>query len=197
MSVSGSWIHYHTLYSSSAVCHPVFVAVCVFYISPLPPPSFLPHLLLLCVCLWLWQLSSTPERDRLIIDCLFLPGLSTSSAPDYCIQYGDLMVLLLSVFFFCVFFAFVPMPFLFIAFHRGLQCHSTLLCLCSPESLHAGSLRPSFPACLPTWHPPSSTSLYNKSSLHYLLSPLSAFGSKNTISTMTVFTLFLLKKINK
>lgn len=56
------------------------------------------------------------------------------------------MVLLLSVF--CVL-SFVLMPFLFIAFHRGLQSHSTLLCLCSPESLH--SIRPSFPACLPTY----------------------------------------------
>ena len=117
------------------------------------PPSFLPHLLLLCVCLWVWQqlqqLNGTPD----IIDCLFLPGLSTTSALDYCILYGELMVLLLNVF--CVL-SFVLMPFLFITFQRGLQSHSTLLCLCSPESLHTirtaiRSMRPSFPACLPTY----------------------------------------------
>ena len=170
MSVSGSWIHCHTLYSSSAVCHTVFVAVCVFYISPLPPPSFLPHLLLLCVCLWLWQLSSTPERDRLIIDCLFLPGLSTSSAPDYCIQYGDLMVLLLSGFFFLCFLLLCPCHFSLL--HSTEVSSAIPLCfacvLLSPSTLDLFD-PPSLPAYLPGIHLPAPVCTIN---LHFTTSCL-------------------------
>ena len=187
----------YSLFKQRGLSHGLCGGVCFLYFAFAPPSLFsLTCSFSVCVCgcgSWVAHLRGIASS---LTACFYLVSppvrprtIASNTATWWCCC--------LVFFFFFVFFAFVPMPFLFIAFHRGLQCHSTLLCLCSPESLHAGSLRPSFPACLPTWHPPSSTSLYNKSSLHYLLSPLSAFGSKNTISTMTVFTLFLLKKINK
>ena len=39
----------------------------------------------------------TLEEDQLITHWLYLPGLSTAVALDYCIPYSDLRVLLLRV----------------------------------------------------------------------------------------------------
>ena len=116
------------------------------------PLSFLPHLLLPCVCLW--AAAAAGEEDQLITHWLYLPGLFTTSGLNHCIQYGDFTMLLFHVF--CVL-AFAPIPFSLLP--RTEVFSAVLLCflfIFSPEFLQASSTQPFFPACLPACLQPSS-----------------------------------------
>ena len=144
------------------------------------PSSFLPHLLLPCVCLWAWQQSGTPEEDQLITHRLYLPGLSTTSALECCyFVFSILWVFCLS----CVLaFAFMPFP-LFV--HVEISS-AVLLCFppISPALLSSSPLALVSSVCLPACNPGHLVHitlqhrLLNKSFSHYFLSPLSAFGSE-------------------
>ena len=57
-------------------------------LSPSPAPS---RWVCIWACQWAWQQQQggTPESDQLITSWLYNPGLSTTSAPDCYVLYGD------------------------------------------------------------------------------------------------------------
>ena len=120
------------------------------------------------------QQGGTPESGQLVTHWLYIPGLSTTLAPDCYVPDGDYTVLIFSALW------------KLWVFHISVFClcsHSlyllawaeissaVLLCFllaCTPVFLHASSSRPCLPclpACQPTWtsHPhysPKSTTMY-------------------------------------
>ena len=131
-----------------------------------------------CVCVCV----CAPAEHQLIIHWLHLPGLSTTSARDSCVQYCDYTVLLLHVL--CVF-AFALMSFSSLP---SVKISSAILfCFCSSVHLSSSTPAPPNPPSLPARlylqppssrpHHPPAPRVKSESSLHCFLSPLSAFGS--------------------
>ena len=99
------------------------------------------------------QQGGTPESGQLVTHWLYIPGLSTTLAPDCYVPDGDYTVPIFSTLSFSYFCVLPVLSFpLSFGLSRNLQCRSALLPACLHSCVPPRQLQstlPALPACLP------------------------------------------------